>query len=114
MGEDHWDLKSNRLLSPSDIFCSKDYISILMPLVRKQIIDNFNQDSDFLIHPLPSAIIQGINDGTSNDPNNWKYFLIRNDGLVVVFQPYQVTSGAGGIVRAFISNPTDPHILCLP
>ena len=110
----NWDLKSNRLLGPSDIFCSKDYISTLMPLVRKQIIDNFNQDNDFLVHPLPDDIIQWVNTGTSNDPNNWKYFLIRADGLVVIFQPYQVTSGAGGIVRAFIPDSTEPHFLCLP
>jgi hypothetical protein len=110
----NWDLKSNRLLDSSDIFCSKDYISILMPLVRKQIIENFNQDNDFLVHPLSDFIIQWVNTGTSNDPNNWKYFLIRNDGLVVVFQPYQVTSGVGGIIRVFIPDSTKSRFLCLP
>ena len=34
----NWDLKSDRLLVPEDIFCNSEYISVLKPLVRAQLI----------------------------------------------------------------------------
>src|ERR1035437_352071 len=96
----NWDLKSNRLLALSDIFCSKDYLSTLMPVVRKQLIGENAQYG---------GLVGWINDGTTNNPNNWGYFLIKDGGLTIVFQPYQVMSGSAGIVRTFVADSVKPH-----
>jgi hypothetical protein len=101
----NWDLKSNRLLAPGDIFCSKDYISILTPLVRKQLMKDLSDEG---------GLSGWINEGTSPNLDNWQNFLLSKGGLIVVFQPYQVTSGSGGIVKAFIPDSIEPHFLCLP
>jgi hypothetical protein len=109
----NWDFKSNRLLKNSELFCDKNYVEKLIPLARKNIIKQFN-DSDNMVHPLPQDIISWIEEGTANKDNNWDNLLITDNGVIAVFQPYQVTSGAGGIVRAFIDNKDIPDLICLP
>ncbi|GEM_PF-3527328 len=109
----NWDLKSNRLLKNTELFCSKDYISTLMPLVRKQILKDFSS-SDHIQQPLSGDIIEGVNYGTENESDNWEHFLLTKDGLMAVFPPYQVTSGAEGIVRAFVPYTDIPNLVCLP
>ena len=95
----NWDLKSNRLLNPSDIFCSSDYIHQLIPLVNKQLV---------------SILPDYWQDGTSDKSDNWQHFLLHKDGVIAVFPPYQVSSGASGIVRVFISDSKSLNLLCLP
>ena len=109
----NWDLKSNRPLKNSELFCNKSYVEKLVPLARKSIIKQFS-DSDYITHPLPQEIISWVEEGTKNEKDNWDNFLIAKNGLVAVFQPYQVTSGAGGVVRAFIDNKDIPNLICLP
>lgn len=109
----NWDLKSNRPLTMDQVFCSKDYRELLTPLVRKQIISNFEQ-SPYISQPLGKDIIDWIQNGTTADTDNWQYFLLKDDGIIAVFPPYQITSGASGIVRAYIPNSLIPNLLCLP
>lgn len=109
----NWDLKSNRLLKNSELFCNKDYISILMPLVRKEIVKNFS-NSKHMEQPLDPAVISWVNEGTENNIDNWKFFVLNKKGLVTIFSSYQVTSGASGIVRALIPYSDIPSLICLP
>jgi hypothetical protein len=108
----NWDLKSDRLLNPADIFCSKDWISTLMPIARKVLMQYYDQN--FTEPNDAEWIIGGINDGTSSDPSNWENLLLGDGGVTVVFQPYQVFSGASGITKVYIKDSISPHFLCLP
>ena len=112
----NWDLKSDRLLSPSDIFCSKNWISTLMPMARKVLLQYYNQTPN-VIQPIDSDTIRWINDGTSadnGDSSNWQNFLLSKGGLIVAFPPYQIFSGVFGITRIYIPDSATPHFLCLP
>lgn len=112
----NWDLKSDRLLSPNEIFCSKDWIPTLMPIARKVLVEYVNQH--FAKSNDSDSIIDWINDGTSNNPINWQYLLLSDQwdkvGVTVVFQPYQVFSGASGIVKVYIPDSIGSPFLCLP
>ena len=107
----NWDLKSDRPLKPSELFCSADYISRLMPIVRKRIVEDFKKDPDKLAN---DEIISGIEAGAENNSENWQYVMPYKGGVVVVFPPYTVTSGAAGIVRAFVPASEIPGVMCLP
>ncbi len=112
-GTINWDLKTNRLLKNEELFCDKNYIEKLIPVVRKNIINDFSS-SENLIQPLPKEIVEWINRGTENDKENWENFVISKDSLIVIFPPYQVTSGAGGIVKATIPFKDITGVVCLP
>ena len=105
----NWDLKSNRLLDNSELFCSKDPVVTIAPLVRKQLMLEFfdpGEGSD--------AVRSTINNGTENTPDNWRYFLLTNDGLLVLFPPYQVSDGGAGVVSETIPYSDIPNLICLP
>lgn len=110
----NWSLKSFKQLKNSELFCSKEYVSTLMPFVRKQLVKDFNDSPNILVKPLPKEMIDTINSGTENKPENWENFLISDKGLIVVFPPYQVASGAEGTVHVLIPYKDIPNLLCLP
>lgn len=109
----NWDLKSDRPLNNQELFCSKDYISTLMPLVRKQIISDFSSSNN-VIQPLSQTDIDLVNSGTENKEDNWGNILISKDGLFVVFRPYQVASGAVGNVEVLLPFKDISGVVCLP
>lgn len=109
----NWDLKKDRLLKNEELFCNTNYIEKLIPVVRKNIINDFSS-SENLIQPLPKEIVEWINRGTENNKENWENFVISKDGLIVIFPPYQVTSGAGGIVKTLVAFKDIPGVVCLP
>ena len=92
----NWDLKSDRLLNFSDVFCATDYLHALKPLVDEELVSTYSQDD------------------TVNDPSDWQYFLLYKNGIIVIFPPYDVTSGAYGIIRVFIPDSKNSPLLCLP
>jgi hypothetical protein len=109
----NWDLKSNRLLKNSELFCTKNYVETLMPLVRKDILDYF-QSSDHIAQPVSNGMISELNSATENKADNWNYFLITKNGVLAVFPPYQITSGAEGIVRSFVPFKDIQNLVCVP
>lgn len=115
----NWDLKSDKLLNQDQIFCSKDYISVIAPIARKQLLDRIPEDFDSAIF-LPeerdtyNSVVKWIEDGTEPESDNFDNLLLYNGGLIVVFDPYQVHSGASGIVRTFIPKSAIPGLICLP
>lgn len=110
----NWDLKSFKQLKNSELFCSKDYVSTLIPLVRKQLVKDFSNSPHVLVKPIPKDMVDWINSGTENKQENWENFLISSNGLIVVFPPYQVASGAEGTVHVLIPYSDIPRLLCLP
>ena len=92
----NWDLKSDRLLNFSDVFCATDYLHTLKSLVDEKLVSTYSQDD------------------TVKDPSDWQYFLLYKNGIIVIFPPYDVTSGAYGIIRVFIPDSKSLNLLCLP
>ncbi|MEI6346054.1 MAG: DUF4163 domain-containing protein [bacterium] len=113
----NWDLKSDRLLTDRQLFCSKDYVSIIAPIARKQILERIPKDfSPELFDDVGTynIVIEQIKIGTEPLSDNFDNLLPYNGGLIVVFAPYQVHSGASGIVRTYIPENKLPNIICLP
>jgi hypothetical protein len=96
----NWDLKSNRTLPTAELFCSPNYAQILLPVVRRHLIADDVSD--------PSWIDTGTEDVDFKDE-----ILLKNDGIIVVFPPYTVSSGVSGIVRTFIPSKEIEGLLCL-
>ena len=109
----NWDLRQDRLLQPSELFCTKSYIDRLIPIARKKLVDLFNNDPHISVRPISQDMIDTINYGTENNPSNWQHFLITDGGLILVFPTYQVSSGAAGIVRILVPSTEIPGLLCL-
>ncbi len=109
----NWDLNADRLLEPKELFCSKNYWETLIPLMRKYLIAYFENDPYYNEYPLSESTIGWINEGIEIDPNHEEYFLLSNNGLVVAFPPYVVSSGASGIVRTLIPNEELLGLLCI-
>ncbi|HEY4523722.1 MAG TPA: DUF3298 domain-containing protein [Candidatus Paceibacterota bacterium] len=98
----NWDLKSNKLLTADQVFCPKNYTELLLPLVQKQLFKKLH----------PGNVL--VNDWATPEEYNWEYFLLKKDGIIAVFPPYDVSSGADGIVRVLIPNSSISNLLCLP
>ena len=98
----NWDLKSDKLLTADQIFCSENYEKSLLRLVQKGVFKTL----------YPSSI--WAEKWSTPEKYNWENFLLKNDGIIAVFQPYSVASGAFGIIRMLIPNTEIPNVLCLP
>jgi hypothetical protein len=77
-------------------------------------VKDFTDSPHILVKPIPKDMIDQINSGTENKPENWDNFLVSDKGLIVVFPPYQVASGASGVVHVLIPYSKIPTLLCLP
>jgi hypothetical protein len=109
----NWDLKTDRLLQPEELFCSKNYLSILSPIVREVLIKNYSLSPD-VEQPISADTMNWIQDGTAPNADKLNNFLISPKGLIVVFPPYQVFSGSEGVVHVLIPSSYISNLLCLP
>jgi hypothetical protein len=113
----NWDLKSDKLIETENLFCSKNYLSVIAPIARKQIIDRIPEDLNPEImndKSVYESVVGRIESGTEPESDNFNKLLPYNEGLIVVFDPYQVHSGASGIVRTFIPKSAISGLICLP
>ncbi len=105
----NWDLKKDRLLKTNELFCSKDYLSMIKPLARDRLLvdikNNPNVEVDFL--KAKSTIEEG-----TMDSSNYEDIMPYKNGVIVVFPPYSILSGIFGILRVYI--PDTNNLLCLP
>jgi hypothetical protein len=105
----NWDLKKNTLLKTSDLFCSLDYLSTIMPLARDRLLvdikNNPNVEVDF-------EMAKPIIEEKTMDSSNYEDIIPYKNGIIVVFSPYTILSGVFGILRVYI--PDVSNILCLP
>ena len=104
----NWDLKSDKLLTSDDLFCSKDYISTLMPLVREKIIKKLS--AKYPEEPLSQGIIDWINRGTEIDSGYWDSFLLVNNGLIVPRPEGVLATYHYGILPYFGFNSENSYI----
>lgn len=100
----NWDLKKNKNLEPEDLFCSTDYMNVLAPIAREKLIAELDATGDS---------VDDIDKGLKPDTVNWQNFAFAENGLLVIFPPYQVTAGAAGIVKILIPYDAIPGLVCL-
>ena len=99
----NYDLKSNKELKASELFCNSNYADALLKIAE---IDLANQYS----YLEAGAIF----DNTIPVADNFKNILLEDSGLSLVFQPYEVNSGSAGIVKVFIPYSSVNNLICLP
>ncbi len=99
----NYDLKSDKELQASELFCNSDYANELFKLAE---IDLPNQYSY-----LEAGTI--FDNGTPK-ADNFKNVLLNGSGFVLVFQPYDITPGAVGIPKVFIPYSSVSNLICLP
>ena len=104
----NWDLKSDKLLTADQVFCSENYQEEVLPVLQKLLFERLY--SGF----YPKGKLPEPDNWNTPKSYDWEYFLLKKDGIVAVFPPYEVSSGASGIVRVFIPNSDIPNFLCLP
>lgn len=106
----NWDLKTNKQLGLGDIFCDKSYISKLYPLALESVLGQFTKNTNW---SLDDSLLKDIRERISN-PENYTDISINRNGISIVFGPYDILSGAAGIVRTPISYSSIPDVVCLP
>ena len=106
----NWNLATDTFVSPAKYFCSFDSYKRLRPIAEKHIISDFEKDSTILTHPLPADIVAWVEEGVATMTS--ASLLLKSDGLIAVFSPYEVMSGSKGIVRTFIPTEELDGIFC--
>ncbi|MEG2321956.1 MAG: polysaccharide deacetylase family protein [Bacilli bacterium] len=82
-----YDKKENQLITLKDII-NKNTLNELIPYLKESIIKKYKDC--FLAESLTSEIIP--------DFNNYEYFTIDSDNLVLYFEPYKITSGNCNVI----------------
>ncbi len=89
-----YDLRYGKKLALKDLFLpGSEYL--------KAISDRAMADLERQLGDDPNAV-ERIAEGAGPDERNYENFLIAPQGLVIIFNPYQVAPGAGGTLRAVV------------
>ena len=104
----NWDLKTDNLLKTSDLFCSKDYLSIIKPLFAERLLADGKNSPD-----LDFGVAKPIIETGAEDSSNYEDIMLYKDGIIVVLPPYSILSGAFGIIRVYIPDSSSNHFLCV-
>lgn len=99
----NYDLKNDQNLIVDSLFCNKDYISKLAPIVKADVYGQIETE-------YPDQIIEEEAIVSSNYEN----IGMGEFGINIYFQPYVLTSGSYGIVEAFIPYSDLVGDVCLP
>lgn len=99
----NYDLKSNKELKVNELFCNSDYTDALFKISEIDLVNQFSylEGGAIFDNEIPKA-------------DNFKNILLNEWGVTLVFQPYQVTSGAAGIVKTLIPYSSVNNLICLP
>lgn len=92
----NYDFKKQKIISITDLFDPKN-MDKLSSLVITKLMDNFKTKGQF-----DGTLDSWIKGGASSDIKNYGHFLIKKDGLEILFDEYQVASYADGQPRVFI------------
>jgi len=106
----NYDLKTNRELKVSELFCDTNYPAKLALLVRANLYEEFK----LAIATVGSMEKQIIDEGTEPIAENYSKILLGYNDLTIVFNPYVVASGGAGVVRVFLPYSDIVNIICLP
>lgn len=99
----NYDLKSDKELEASELFCNSDYADEFFKIAEIDLVNKF-----------PYLEAGTIFDNEIPKADNFKDILLNEWGVTLVFQPYQVTSGAAGIVKTLIPYSSLENAICLP
>ncbi|MDO8183422.1 MAG: DUF3298 domain-containing protein [bacterium] len=105
----NWDLKTDALLKTSQLFCSKDYLSVIKPLVRERLLLNAKNSPN-----VDFAVAKSEIEDRTNDPSNFEdNITLYKDGIIVIFPPYSILSGVFGIIKVYVPDLGNKHFLCV-
>lgn len=91
-----YDLRSGGLAAMRDLFKpGSSYLETIADYARAEVLRRF-ADSE------TAEQTKWIQDGTAGRAENYRNFLIGQDGLVILFDPYQVAPYAAGTQRVVI------------
>lgn len=101
----NWDLKKGAPLTDTELLCPGQTIESLTGPAR-----------DALTTPTVSGRTPGEGTFTNGVPFSEEggSFLLPSSGLILVFKPYAVASGASGIMRVLLPEKSVKNILCVP
>jgi hypothetical protein len=93
-----FDLAENRLLTLEDLFTEAPY-AVLTPLVAQNLMEQMGEWAD----------VAWIENGTGDNPENYRNFALTEDELIFFIPPYQVAAYAAGSfeVRIPLSELSD-------
>ncbi|WP_062327373.1 RsiV family protein [Treponema endosymbiont of Eucomonympha sp.] len=97
----NWDLRRRRLVSPEAAVCRAgfDSLAALAERARSELSRRLNPGGD-------AARDEWIREGTAPRADNYRAFLLEDDGVAFYFQRYQVAAGVYGTQRVKISRET--------
>jgi hypothetical protein len=95
-----YDLRSGKRVRLADLFKSDaDYLTALSNYVMPMLQNKLNAKPD------DADALDWIQSGASPKGENYQNFLIGKEGLVIVFQQYQVAPYAAGVQRITVPYP---------
>lgn len=109
----NYDLKTNRPLKTSELFCHPDYLNKLAPIVKVNLNDIVRPILD-IGGEIASDERKSIEKATNPASDYYNNILLGYSGLTMVFPSYSVTSGGIGIVRVFVPYIKIADTVCLP
>jgi len=107
----NWDLKNNKLLNPTDLFCAKKYPGELAEMVYQGLYNEFKNDIDVDIDWFKSQKNDLKKD--INEKLQRSNVLLDYRDLLIVFNPYMILPGIFDIVRAPIPYSVLKGKICL-
>jgi hypothetical protein len=94
----NYDLKNKKELVITDLLDSPKSLDKLANISKTKLIEGFNAKDQYY-----ESLNDTVNSGASPDIKNYQHFLIKKDGIEVLFDEYQVASYAEGRPTVFIS-----------
>ncbi len=103
----NYNLKTNKVLEPNELFCRDGYINKLASIIKPDLYKILSLEYNKKFNEA------WIDDGVNN-AEYYNYILIDNFGLIINFPSYTVASGVAGIVPAFVPYSSISDLVCLP
>lgn len=111
----NWNLKTDKIFTNKELFCAENYLEQISKLSRAHIKEDISDWLNNIYANEPLAyknIISLIEEGTKANKENFEYLIPYNNGLIVIFLPYQVFSGSRGIYRIYIPEDKITNVFC--
>lgn len=115
----NYDLKNDRVLNTSDLFCNKDYVKNLSPNayyeIYRQILMARGATKEEAVQEARDRFDYWKANEEPAEPESFlKNILLGYSGVAIVYPPYQITGGAVGIVRIPLPYYLIRGDICLP
>jgi len=107
----NYDIRTGNPLGLGDMFLpDSGYLETLSAYATNALLDEFKDEQD--------AVGPMIQEGAGPDPENYQNIFLTKDGLLIVFDPYQVAPYAAGTIEVTvpyseIAGAMNPNVLSL-